>query len=134
MAVAHVHQDVLDNGLSELNNVDKVLVLKGYTRGDSYATVDGAGVKVAEDTVSPGDKSIATLDTWDRHWLCNAKAGLTTLISTVQGTDDLHVAYVDTTTSRVLFVTDEITNQTITAGNPIDVPGGEYRSRQPSLV
>ncbi len=45
-------------------------------------------------------------------------------------TDDLHYVFTDGS-ARVLFVTDETTNQVITSGNTINFPQLEYSSGQP---
>ena len=45
-------------------------------------------------------------------------------------TDDLHYVFTDGS-ARVLFVTDETTNQVITGGNPVNFPQLEYLSGQP---
>lgn len=50
--------------------------------------------------------------------------------STYRITDDLHYAFTDGS-AKVLFVTDELTNQVITSGNTINFPQLEYASGQP---
>lgn len=133
MGVLFVHKDVLNNGLSELLKTNQVAVLKSYAVADDHAVALAGPNTVLTETITGGDMSISDLNAHDRKWQCNGKAGVTSLIGTSNG-DDLHIAYVDTLTSRVLFVTDEITDQEITLGNPVDVPAAEYRSLQPTAV
>jgi hypothetical protein len=45
---------------------------------------------------------------------------------------DLHIAFLDTVNSKVLWVTDETSNQVITSGNPVDFPVVTYTSQQPT--
>jgi|GEM_PF-706583 len=133
MGVLYSHPDVLDNGPAELLKTNQVAVLKAYALADSHATVTAGANIVLTEAVTGGDMSLSNHETHDRKWQCNGKAGVISLIDT-ENTDDLHIAYIDTLTSRVLYVTDEITDQEITAGNPVDVPAGEYRSLQPTAV
>lgn len=117
-----LHADVLDNGPAYIKaNCNKALLLKNYSTGDSYATVNGAGVKVAEATMANGDfthgggaASARTLTA-----ATSGKAAGNALIATTNGVDNLRTAFVDTVASKVLWVTDESTDQTITAGNPV---------------
>ncbi len=116
------HSDVQDNGPQYIkDNCNKVLLLKTYTPNDSYATVNGGAVKVAEASLVTGDFSIAGAAGATRTLTAatSGKSGGNALIATLNGTDNLHVAFVDTVTSKVLWVTDETTDQTITAGNPV---------------
>ena len=115
------HADVQDKGLDELATVDAALLLKSYTAGDSYATVTGGAVKVAETALVGGDFSKSGAAGATRTLTCalSGKSAGNALISTTNGVDNLHVALVHTATSRVLFVTDESTDQSITSGNPV---------------
>ena len=133
MGVIYSHPDVLDNGPAELLKVNQVAVLKAYAVADAHNVAKAAPNVVLTETITPGDMSLSNHDAHDRKWQCNGKAGVLALIATLN-TDDLHIGYFDTTTSRLLFVTDEITDQVIKQGNPVDVPAGEYRSLQPTAV
>jgi hypothetical protein len=133
MGVVFVHKDVLNKGLEELLKTNQVVVLKSYAANDSHATALAGPNAVLTESITGGDMSISDHGTHDRKWQCNGKSGVISLIGT-SNADDLHIAYVDTTTSRVLYVTDEITDQEITLGNPVDVPAAEYRSLQPTPV
>lgn len=118
-----ISQDMLDSGLSYLPaNCNAVLLIKNYTAGDSYAAINGAGVKVAEAALVSGDFALAAgAASGSRKVTANTsgKSGGNALINTVNGVDNLHVAFVKTSTSEVIWVTDESTDQTITAGNPV---------------
>ena len=133
MGVIYSHPDVLDHGTAELLKTNQVAVLKAYAVADSHATAMAGPNTVLTEAIAGGDMSLSNHGTHDRKWQCNGKSGIAALIATLEA-DDLHIAYIDTTTSRVLFVTDEITDQVIASGNPVDVPAGEYRSLQPTAV
>lgn len=118
-----VSQNMQDNGLSYLPaNCNAVLLLKNYTAGDNYATINGAGVKVASAALVSGDFALAAGAAANSRKVTaniSGKSGGNALINTLNGTDNLHVAFVKTSTSEVIWVTDESTDQTITAGNPV---------------
>lgn len=46
--------------------------------------------------------------------------------------DDLHLAFLDTVNTKVLWVTDETSDQTITATNPVTFPSLVYTANQPT--
>lgn len=117
-----LHADVLDNGPAYIKtNCNKVLLLKSYSAGDSYATVNGGTVKVAEAALVTGDFSHSNGASSSRTLTAaiSGKSGGNALLNTVNGTDDMHMAFVDTTNSKVLWATDETTDQSITSGNPV---------------
>src|SRR5574337_251868 len=131
-----LHSDVLDNGVVYIKtNCNKVLLLKNYTAGDSYATVTGGTVKVAEATLVTGDFTLANGASSSRTLTAgiNGKSGGNALINTVNDTDNLHIAFVDTVNSKVLWVTDESTDQSITAGTPVTFASSPvHTSNQPA--
>ena len=43
-----------------------------------------------------------------------------------------HIAFVDTANSKVLWVTEETSGQTITSGNAVNFPSLVYTSKQPT--
>ena len=69
----------------------------------------------------------ATVLTVGVAWTTNPDA-----TSTYKIVDDLHVAIVDSTSLVVLFVTDETSDQVVTAGNTFSVPAGTYTVNQPT--
>lgn len=193
------HSDFLDGGLAALKaNAIKLLLIKAYSAGDSYATVTGN--KLAEVTMASTDYTIAsngndrqvttaagksanatassnqydngtatsgsatTLADTSKSWTVNAHANKAVVItggtgagqyarissntatvltlpasafatapdatSTYKIVDDLHYAFTDGA-AKVLYVTDETTNQVVTSGNPINFPQLTYNSSQP---
>jgi hypothetical protein len=125
----YAHADVLDNGIAYIKaNCNKMILINGFS--SSYATVNGAN-KVAEVAMATGDFTLAGADGAARVMTVAAKSNVTSSASAT-GTPDLHVAFVDTVTSKVLYVTDETTNQPVTAPNPINFPSLTYTCGQPT--
>lgn len=123
-----VHADVLDGGLNGIKNVaTRMFLLSTYAANDSYATVLANALNAGVTMVS-GDFTLAssgsnrTLTVTTKSQNANASAG---------GTPDLHLAFTDGS-SKVLWVTDETSNQAITSGNPISFPALVYTSNQPT--
>ena len=120
------HADVLDNGPAYIKtNCDKVCVVSEYTAGDSYATVTAA--ILAEATLTTTDFTLAS-------------AGNDRTLTTATGKQDTsanatgaasHIAFVDTVNSKVLWVTEETSGQTVTSGNPVTFPALVYTAKQP---
>ena len=120
------HADVLDNGPAYIKtNCDKVCVVSAYTAGDSYATVTAA--ILAEATLTSTDFTLAS-------------SGNDRTLTTATGKQDTsanatgaasHIAFVDTVNSKVLWVTEETSGQTITASNPVTFPSLVYTAKQP---
>ena len=122
------HSDVLDGGLLAIkNNVTKMLLLKAYAAGDSYATVIGNAV--AEVTVTSTDFTIASAGS---NRTCTSPTGKSAVASAGSGTTpDLHFAFTNGT-DKVLWVTDETTNQEFVSGKTINWPVLTYTSNQPT--
>lgn len=126
-----VHADVLDNGLNNIKtNANRLWLLKAYAAGDSYATATGN--MIAEATMASGD-----------YTLGNGASSARTLTTAAGKTDsaadansgaspDLHLAFVDTVNSKVLWVTDETSNQVVTLGNAVTFPSVVLTSNQPT--
>ncbi len=130
MGVKHYHNNVLDNGLAYLEiNALELHLLKNYAVGDAYATVVANSVAsaalAAPDKVL-GDQTPATLG---RQLATASKTPNASGSSIV--TDDLHVALLDTANSIVVAVTDETTDQVITAPNPVTIPSINWKMNQP---
>jgi hypothetical protein len=69
-----------------------------------------------------------------------ASAGSDRTLTTAAGKSDAsandtgaasHIAFVDTANSKVLWVTEETSGQTITSGNPVNFPSLVYTAKQP---
>lgn len=121
---------VFDNGLNHvIGNGNKLVLVKGipttYTDANNLDTDVPAGIKVAEEALAGGDYTLADRVGGGREVTVAAKSGVTALDGS-QASDDLHVAVLDTVAQRVLVLTDEATNQPITAGNPINIPAFSF--------
>ena len=120
------HADVLDNGLAYIKtNCDKVCVVSAYTAGDSYATV--AAAILAEAALTSTDFTLASSGS-DRT--LTTAAGKQDTSANATGAAS-HIAFVDTVNSKVLWVTEETSGQTITASNPVTFPSLVYTAKQP---
>lgn len=123
-----VHSDVLDGGLNAIKNAaTKMLLISNYANGDSYATV--IGNKLAEANMGSGDFGITSSGSNRVLTTAGGKSATATVATT--GTPDLHIAFTDGT-GKVLWVTDETTNQSITTGNTVNFPQLTYTSNQPT--
>jgi hypothetical protein len=123
----YVSADVLDGGLNAIrNSAVRMLLLKAYTAGDSYATVTGNAI--SEITMASGDYTLSGADGAARVLTVSAKSG--TAFANSGATPDLHIAFTDST-SKVLLVTDETTDQVVTSGNTVNFPILTYTSAQP---
>ena len=120
------HADVLDNGPAYIKtNCDKVCVVSAYTAGDSYATVTAA--ILAEAALTSTDFTLASSGN-DRT--LTTAAGKQDTSANATGAAS-HIAFVDTVASKVLWVTEETSGQTITASNPVTFPSLVYTAKQP---
>jgi hypothetical protein len=194
-----VNDDVLKFGQDKIQNgATKMLLLKTYAAGDSYATVNGNAICTV--TMASGDYaytggsgsalvltsavksqaatgssaqydsgtatggSTTTLADTSKSWTTNAHAGRAVTItggtgvgqvgrissntgtvltiatawaiapdatSTYRISDDLHIAFTDGS-AKVLWVTDETSNQVVTSGNTVNFPALSYTSNQPT--
>lgn len=128
MATKQVHSDVLDKGPNEIRaNCNLMALISSYTPGDNYATVFGrilASVSVtATDFVFGSSGANRTL---------TGPAGKSaTATAAATGTPDLAIAYLDTATSRVLWVTDETSNVAVPLGYVVSFPTNVYQANQP---
>lgn len=124
-----VHADVLDNGPAYIKtNCNKVAVIVNYTAGDSYATVMNAGNIVAEADMANGD---FTLGSSGSNRTLTTASGKSDTAANNNG-DPSHFAYVDTVNLKVLWVTTELSVQTIVVGNPVTFPSLVYTTNQPT--
>ena len=125
-----VHADVLDNGPAYIkNNCNKVCVLSSYAEGDNYATVTAA--ILAEAAMASTDFTLANSGAGPVYNRAMTTAsGKQDTAANVSGTAS-HIAFVDTVASKVLWVTDETSGQSIPAGNPVTFPSLVYTAKQP---
>jgi hypothetical protein len=122
------HQDVLRGGPAAIQaNANQVRLLSAYTLGDSFATVNANTLATA--SMAPGDFTFSTVGNNERLTAATKSGNAT---ASAGGSPDLHVAYVNSAASKVLWVTDETSNQPITSGNPVSFPEAVYNSNQPT--
>lgn len=125
----YAHPDVLDGGLNFIDaNCDQLVVVSAYTLGDSYATVQANAL--ASVAMAPAD---FTLGNSGSNRTLTSASGKQDASADASGVAS-HFAFVDTINSKVLWVTQENTGQSITAGNPVDFPSLVYTSKQPVLT
>ena len=125
-----VHSDVLDNGISAIKaNANKQVLLKAYVPGDSYATVNGVN-KLAEVAMASGDYTLGN-GSGSSRTLTTAAGKSATASASSGATSDLHIAFVDTVNSKVLWVTD-VLDQAVALNNPVNFPSLVYTAVQPA--
>lgn len=108
-------------GASTLTDTTKAWTANQHA-GRALKIVSGTGAGQVRRIAS----NTATVLTVDAAWTTNPDA-----TSVYQILDDLHVAIVDVTETKVLAVTDESTNQVITAGNVVNIPAFNLKNNQP---
>lgn len=121
----YAHADVLDGGLNALKNgANEMWLLSAYADADSYATVQAA--KLAGVAMASGDYTLSGADNAPRVLTTAVKSATASASGTAAG-----IAHVSTSTSKVLYVTDETTGQAVTSGNTVNFPAHTYTSGQP---
>jgi hypothetical protein len=126
------HSDIQDFGISRpgikaATNTIILAVLKNYATTHSFATAT-ANI-IGSTSLAPGDLVISNGANASRSCAVSAKTITLTGSSTVS--DDLHVAILDNTESKILVVTDETSNQALTSGNSFLLPSWAFTSGQP---
>ena len=128
----YAHPDVLDNGILYVKtNCNKVIVVSAFT--SVYATANG-GSKVGETALVTGDFALSGVDGAARvltATLTGKSAG--NALQALADGSNMHLVFVDTVTSKVLLVTEESSNQSITTGNPLTLnSNATYTANQPT--
>ena len=124
----YAHADVLDGGLNAIkNSATRMLLLKAYAAGDSYVTVTGNAICTI--AMVSGDYTLSGADNAPRVLAVAAKSGAASASS--GASPNLHIAFTDNV-SKVLWVTDETSDQVVTSGNTINFPSLTYTSSQPA--
>lgn len=122
----YAHPDVLDQGPNFIKvNCNKMAVVSAYTFGATYATVNGN--ILAEAAMTSTDFTLASSGN-DRT--LTTAAGKSDASANATGAAN-HIAFLDTVNSKVLWVTEETSGQTITSGNPVNFPQLVYTAKQP---
>ena len=127
----YAHADVLENGPAYVKaNATKIMLVSTYAFGDSYATV--VANKLSEASVTTA------------NWTWSASGNDRVLTSTDNLTGSVaaasaagpsnHYAVVDATNSKVLYVTEEGSDQPITSGNPVTLKSVVIKATQPTLA
>lgn len=124
------HNDIYDNGLNAAKtNGNKMVLCKqppaSYTDANNLPTDTPAGYKIAEVAMASGDYTVQDKAGGGRECAVAAKAGVTALAGSL-GSDDLHIAVLDTVNSKLLVLTDETTNQPVTQGNAVNIPSWKF--------
>ncbi len=123
------HADFLDGGYTYFKaNVNQMVLLKAYAAGDTYATTTGN--IVATVAMVTGDFTLSGADIASRLMTSAVKTAAASVGS--GATPNLHIAFRDTVTSKVLWVTDETSDQVITSGNNVNFPALVYTAPQPA--
>lgn len=129
MGVKYLHPDVLDGGpLVIKNNAVKMVLIKTYAFGDSYATVMGNALATA--TVSPTDFTITTSGN-SRVLTVAAGKTATATADAIAGQGDHEIAFTDGV-SRILWVADETGELPDHAGDTIGFPSVSLTENQPT--
>jgi hypothetical protein len=124
----YAHADVLDGGLNGIKTVaTKMLLLKAYAAADSYATVTGNAICTV--TMTGTDYTLSGADNAPRVLTVAAKSG--TASANSGASPNLHIAFTDGS-AKVLWVTDETSDQVVTSGNTVNFPSLTYTSGQPT--
>ena len=123
------HQQVLDNGLNYIkNNCNKIALISSYSVGESYATVNGK--ILADAAMTSTDFTLGSAG--NNRTLTSAAGKSDTAANSTGGSATNHIAFLNTTGSEVLWVTEETSGQVVTAGNPVNFPSLVYTSNQPT--
>lgn len=124
--------NMLDQGPKYLKDTcDKVILTNAYTA--NYTTANTTA-KVAECALVTGDFAIAGAAGAARTLTATltGKSAGNALMDLADGTN-MHLAFVATGTSEVIYVTEESSNQAITSGNPVTLNSNPtYVANQPT--
>lgn len=124
----YAHPDVLDNGPAYIRtNCDKIALIPSYTFGASYAAVNAA--ILAEAAMTSTDFTLGT--SGNDRTLTSAAGKQDAAANASGGSATNHIAFLDTVNSKVLWVTEETSGQSVTAGNKVTFPSFVYTAKQP---
>lgn len=122
------HPDIMDGGLTRLRtDCDKIAIVGSYSFGDSYATVNAA--ILAEAAMVDADLVLST--SGNNRVLTTAPKSDPSANASGGGAGN-HAVLLDTTTSKVLYVT-PATPQAIVAGNPVAIGPFVVTRTQPTV-
>ena len=122
----YFHADVLDGGLNVIKTAaNEMWLLSAYADADNYATVTAA--KLAGVAMASGDYTLSGADNAPRV-LTSATKNATAAASG----NAAAIAFVSTSTSKVLAVTEETSGQAVASGNTVNFPAIAFTSNQPT--
>lgn len=129
MAGQMIGNQLFDLGLKQINdNVGtpdrlKVHLVEGFIVGtDTYTSITTTKSRGNVSLVGANVTPPTTVGQDRRVTINEVTLPGNTTVDTGPAPTDLSVAVVDTSTSEILFVTNETSNQAITGGNPVIVP------------
>jgi hypothetical protein len=123
-----INTKVQDFGLDYIKqNCNKIALLNSYAFGDSYATVNG--VILADAAMTSADLVIAS--SGNNRTLTTATKSDSSANATGDAANN-HIAFLNTTGSEVLWVTDETSGLGIVGGVVVNFPSLVYTSAQPT--
>ena len=114
----YAHADFLDGGSDAfIAECDVVFLVDAYTT--SYATASGSA-KIGQAALVPGDFSVAGADGAARVMTLaiSGKSAGNAAKAVPDGTN-MHLVFCNIAASKVLYVTEESTDQPVTLGNPV---------------
>jgi hypothetical protein len=124
-----VNTSVLDGGLNVVkNSATKMLLIKNYTAGDSYATVTGNSVAAA--TMASTDFTLAGTSARTLTTATKSATATGAALGTGNGQDH-HIAFTDGS-ATVLWVTDETGEAANASGDTINFPSVVLTVNQPT--
>lgn len=130
MAAKWLDPHVMDNGLTELTlaSAERIMVVDDYALGESYAALTGShdlGASALGENQfvlsSNGNNRVAT---------CASPPSVTATGNT--SIQDLHIAILDDSNTRILAVFEETSDQAISTGNTINIPSLSVEIQQPT--
>lgn len=130
----YYNPDLMDFGLDRIRaqivggDTVTLRLITAYTQGDNYVTVNGNSILSI--ALGVGDLALGNQGTLGRQLQVAAQSGVASG-SSAPG-DNLHIAIVDETESKVFAVTDETSDQVITSGNTVNVPAFALKENQPT--
>lgn len=123
-----VRSGVLDNGLNDIKTTaTRMQLIKAYSAGDSYATVQGN--LLAEATMVNADFTLSS--SGNNRLITTASGKSATATANSGAAPNLHIAFTDGS-ANVIWVTDETSDQVITSGNTVNFPVITYTANQPT--
>lgn len=134
---ALANADILDAALNLIaNNADEIVLLANYTAvySDTQSDTSAGGERIAKvSSLTSGNWTLAAGGTDGRKITSDAQTSVS--VSTTTASTATHLAWVDTTNSRILVVTEiEPDRAGLSSGDTVDIPASSYTLRAPTFV